>query len=93
MPQTRTNEREKTREAMPPATEMSKKTHQQVGEQCHPYLPQHCILVVADKVIELDRLLQFLEEHLNLPAGTIQFGDGPYALQARLLVTNGMMTS
>jgi len=51
-------------------------TQQQVSQQARPDLPLDRLLVIADEVPELERLLEFLEESLNGPARPVQFRDG-----------------
>jgi len=64
-------------EAVPPTAQMSEEAHQQVGQQRRPYLPLDRLLVVADEVDQLHGLFQLLEEHLDLPSGSVQFGNRP----------------
>ena len=68
---------ETPRKAMAPAAQMGKEPHQQVSQQSSPYLPLDCVLVAADEINQLHRLLQLLEEHFDFPPCPIQFGYGP----------------
>ena len=79
MPEACADESKQAREAVAPAAEVSEVSHQQVGEQGRPYLPLDGILVVANKIVELNRLLQLLKEHHDLPASAIQLGNSPCA--------------
>ena len=48
---------------------------QEVREKSRPYLPLDRVLVGADEVRKLERLLELLEEHLDLPPRPVQFAD------------------
>ena len=54
---------------------MPVETQQQVSQQPRPDLPLDRLLVIADEVPELERLLEFLEEGLDGPARPVQFRD------------------
>jgi len=64
-------------EAVLPAVHESKATHQQMNQQSHPDLPADGIGAVPEEIAKLQGLLDFLEEHLNIPAAPVEFGNGP----------------
>ena len=66
-------------ETVLPAVHERKAAHQQVNQQAHPYLPAHRIGAATKEVAELQGLLDFLEEHLNVPAAPVKLGNGPCA--------------
>ena len=43
-----------------------------MGQERGPYLPLDRVLVLAVEVLELERLLEFLEKQLDLPPGLVQ---------------------
>ena len=55
---------------------MNRCTSIQMREHGRPYLPLDGVLVLAEEVLELERLLEFLEEQLHRPAGLVYRGDG-----------------
>ena len=67
----------KARETERPLRDVPVETQQQVGQQPRPDLPFDRLLVIADEVPELERLLEFLEESLDGPARPVQFRDRP----------------
>jgi len=58
---------------------MLEEAQQQVSEQPRPDLPLDRLLVVADEVLELERLLEFLEEGLDGPPCLVESCDGTRA--------------
>lgn len=78
-PQNSSDNREQTSEAVLPGMRECKITNEQVGQQACPDLPLHSVGVVAEKISQLNGLFDFLEEHLNVPATSIQFRDSPGA--------------
>ncbi len=58
---------------------MLEEAQQQVRQQSGPDLPFDSLLVVADEVGELERLLELLEERLDGPACAVELGDGARA--------------
>jgi len=61
---------------IPPVHELET-AHQQMDEQSGPYLPAHGIGTIAEKIGELERLLDFLKEHLDVPTAAVELGHGP----------------
>src|SRR3989339_1497774 len=64
---------------MAPTMKMREITQQKMHKQTGPYLPADSIFVIAEKVCQLQSLLDLLEKHLDIPSATIQFGDAPCA--------------
>ena len=79
LPEARADQRKQARKAMAPATQMGQEPHQKVSQQRRPYLPLDGLLVMADEVNQLHRLLDLLKEHFDLPSCPIQLGHGPGA--------------
>lgn len=67
---------DKTGKAQCPLRHVLDEPQEQVGEQSNPNLPLNRLFVVADKISELEGLLEFLEERLNGPSGAVEFRDG-----------------
>ena len=65
--------------AMIPTVHKFETAHQQVDEQPHPDLPAYGVGAVAYEVGELERLLDLLEEHFDIPTAAVEFGDRPRA--------------
>ena len=78
-PKHRAHNSELPLEAVLPSVHEREAAHQQVDKQPHPDLPAHGVGAVAQKVGELQRLLDLLEEHLDVPAAAVEFGDRPRA--------------
>ena len=76
IPQNGTHKREEPAERMFPFVVPAHKAKQQVRQQGSPDLPAHCVLVVAEEICKLERLLDFLEEHLDAPAALVELADG-----------------
>lgn len=70
---------EETGETVLPRMLEGQVAYQQVGQQTGPDLPAHGISVMAEKVGQLHGLLDLLEEHLDVPSATVEFGHGPGA--------------
>ena len=78
-PQRASHDPDTAREAAPPAGDVAQKAQQQVRQQPGPDLPLDGLLVGSDEVLQLERLLEFLEEQLDCPARAVQSGDGARA--------------
>ena len=68
---------EQALKAVIPSMHEFEAAHQQMDEQPRPYLPAHGIGTVAEEVGELQRLLDFLKEHLDVPAAAVELRDRP----------------
>src|SRR5882672_8924094 len=68
LPQRRAQQRKEPGEAVAPLAEPGAEAQQEIQQQCRPYLPAHRVGRVAQKVGQLERLLDLLEEHFDLPA-------------------------
>ena len=73
------DDREQARETVRPAVDERQIAQQQMHQQSHPRLPAHGVGAVAEEVRELERLLDLLEEHLDVPAAPVQLGHRPGA--------------
>ena len=62
-------------EAMRPATPGMEESQQHIHQQRRPQLPLDRVTVVAEKVSNLQRLLDLLEKHLDIPAGLVEVAD------------------
>ena len=78
-PERRPDGARKARKAEAPLRDVLQEARRQVARQPGPDLPLDRLLVVADEVGELERLLEFLEERLDGPAGAAGLGDGARA--------------
>ena len=76
-PENGTNDGEQTGETVSPAMEERQIAQQQMDQQAHPRLPLYGIGAVPQKVGQLKRLLDLLEEDLDVPSAPVQFGHGP----------------
>ena len=56
---------------------MPGEAQEEVRDEAGPDLSLDGVLAVADEVVYLAGLLEFLEEGLDLPAGLVEFRDGP----------------
>lgn len=68
---------EQTLKTVIPSVHEFEAAHQQMDEQSGPYLPAHGIGTVAEEVGELERLLYFFKEHLDVPAAAVELGHCP----------------
>ena len=73
------NDGEQALEAVIPSVHEFEAAHQQMDEQPCPYLPAYGIGAVAEKVGELERLLDFFKEHLDIPPAAVELRDRPRA--------------
>lgn len=71
--------REQALEAMFPSVDERKAAHEKMDQKPHPDLPPNGVGAVAEEVGELKRLLDLLEEHLDIPAAAVEFSDRPRA--------------
>lgn len=92
IPHDSTQQGEQAGEAMRPAMEKRLKAQQHIEQQGRPHLPAHRVGAVAHEVAQLQGLLDLLEEDLDLPAATIEVGDGR-GDHSKLLVRNSISTS
>src|SRR5512135_2701710 len=76
LPQRRAQQRKEPGEAVAPLAQPSTEAQQEIQQQRRPYLPAHRASRVAQKVGQLERLLDLLEEHFDLPAAPVEVGDG-----------------
>ena len=75
LPKSRSNQSEKPGKAASPARKECLIAQQQVAKQGAPDLPPDCVGTVAEKIGELESLLDLLEEHFDIPAAPIKVGD------------------
>ena len=73
-PERRAAHRPQPRKAPRPAAHMREVAQQHIAQQRAPELPAHGIGAVAQKVGQLQGLLDLLEEALDLPAAPVEFG-------------------
>ena len=66
---------DETGEALRPRGQELRVVQEHVDEKPDPDLPLHRVLVVADEVRELERLLELLEEHLDVPPSAVELAD------------------
>ena len=57
-----------------PAAEVREVAQQHVAEEGRPELPAHGVGAVAEKVAELERLLDLAEKNFDLPAAAVELG-------------------
>ena len=76
LPQRGADQGKEPGEAVAPLAQEGAEAQQQIDQQRGPHLPAHGVGVVAEEVGQLQRLFEFLEEHLNLPAAAIEVGNG-----------------
>ena len=70
---------EQALEAVIPSVHERQATHEQMNQQSHPNLPANGVGTMAEEVGELERLLNLLEEYLDVPTATVKFGNRPCA--------------
>lgn len=73
------DDREQARETVRPAVDKRQIAQKQMHQQSHPHLPAHGVGAVAEEVRKLKCLLDLFEEHLDVPAATVQLGHSPGA--------------
>ena len=66
-------------EAVIPFVHERQTTHEQMNQQSHPDLPSNGVGTMAEEVGELKRLLNLLEEYLDVPTTAVKFGNRPRA--------------
>ena len=66
-------------EAVIPSVHERQTTHEQMNQQSHPDLPSNGVGTMAEEVGELKRLLNLLEEDLDVPTAAVKFGHRPRA--------------
>ena len=71
VPQQGAQQGEETGEAVRPLAAPGQKAQEDVDQQCRPYLPLDCILVVPEEAAQLERLLYLLEERFDGPASLV----------------------
>jgi len=69
-------ERKEPGEGMPPAMEQRLEAQRHVEPERQPDLPAQSVGAVADKVAQLQGLLDLLEEDFDLPAAAVEIGHG-----------------
>ncbi len=69
-PQNGTHKRKKPAGRMLPFVVPCLEAQKQVGQQGSPDLPAHGVLVIAEEIRQVKRLLDFLEEHVYPRSGT-----------------------
>ena len=72
-PQTGADDGKQPAEAMCPVGEEGQVTEQEIDQQGHPHLPPHRIGAGAQKVGQLEGLLDLFEENFDLPPAAVKF--------------------
>src|SRR6266850_5497177 len=75
LPGAATHESEQAGKAVRPTVNPSDEAQEHVQQQRHPNLPSHCVGALAQKVRQLQSLLDLFEEHFNLPAAAVEVGN------------------
>src|ERR1041385_8054716 len=73
-PQDRPPQREEPYQAVSPLRCPRQETQKHVDQQRHPDLPSHRVGAVPQEISQLQRLLDLLEEYLDLPPASIEIG-------------------
>lgn len=76
-PERAADNRREPGEAQPPLGQIAEIAQDEMGEKTDPDLPPHGVLAVADEVVDLTGLLQFLEERLDAPAVPVDLRNRP----------------
>ena len=76
IPERAAHERCQPGEAQSPQRKISQVAQEEMRKQPDPYLPLDCVLAVADEVMDLAGLLEFLEESFDAPPVAIDFRHG-----------------
>ncbi len=92
-PERRSQQREEPGKRVAPAAHHAKKAHQDVKQQRRPDLPADRVGAVAQKIAQLQALLDLFKEHFDLPAAAIQIGHTGWRSNERLLVKNSISRS
>lgn len=76
LPERRAEQGEEPGETVAPSTQPGAEAQEHVSQERRPELPTHGVGAVAQKVGQLQGLLEFLEEGFDAPAAAIQIGNG-----------------
>src|SRR5712672_2010047 len=71
-PERGAQQREEPGKGVIPATDHGQKAHQHVEQQGRPDLPADRVCAVAQKITQLQALLNLFKEHFDLPSAAIQ---------------------